>query len=172
MSYIHILHDDRYIGALETRIERIERLLADQTAEQQKLSPKMSAASLTARGKKTSSNGDPSLYCRKLPRGALADRVRLIGDTSLIQQLFQYKIPAGRLDELGTSGVHYRLFGRQVVQMMAHNGTTGASHDTGCEERPETINPELFFQRQTGVNFWIYSNTGADRHTSDRLLQM
>ncbi|KAJ8656709.1 hypothetical protein O0I10_007556 [Lichtheimia ornata] len=161
-----------YIGALETRIERIERLLADQTAEQQKLSPTMSAASLTARGKKTSSNGDPLLYCRKLPRGALADRVRLIGDTSLIQQLFQYKIPAGRLDELGTSGVHYRLFGRQVVQMMAHSSTTGASPDIGCEERPQTINPELFFQRQTGVNFWIYSNTGADRHTSDRLLQI
>lgn len=137
-------------------------MLADQTAEK---SSSMSAASLTARGKKRSSNDIPLQYCQKLPRGALADHVRLIGDTSLIQQLFQYKIPAGRLDELGTSGVHYRLFGRQVVQMTAN-------HTTGADERPQTLNPELFFQRHTGVNFWIYSTTGADRHTSDRLLQM
>ena len=154
---------------METRIEKIERLLADHTTGK---STQLSAVSLTAREQKRSSNDDPFLYCRKLPQGALADHVRLIGETSLIQQLFQYKIPAARLDELGTSGVHYRLFGRQVVQMTANNNTMGASPDIGYDERPQTINPELFFQRHTGVNFWIYSTTGADRHTSDRLLQM
>ncbi|KAI7878527.1 hypothetical protein K492DRAFT_238527 [Lichtheimia hyalospora FSU 10163] len=158
-----------YIGALETRIEKIERLLADHTTGK---STQMSAVSLTARERKRSSNGEPFLYCRKLPQGALADHVRLIGETSLIQQLFQYKIPAARLDELGTSGVHYRLFGRQVVQMTTNNNTMDASPDIGYDERPQTINPELFFQRHTGVNFWIYSTTGADRHTSDRLLQI
>lgn len=97
----------------------------------------------------------------KKPQGASSDRVQYLGDMSSFQ-LFSNKI---QLDDTNTKwkGHHIRKFGKQVV--LIEDGKEDEENQTKIPE------PQLL-PHVKPIHYWIYSVTGVDRHTSDRLIKM
>lgn len=76
--------------------------------------------------------------------------------------LLQKKLSIGRISELMNHiapGPDFHQYGRELVQVLDDQVSMS-----------QLFPDAMHLQR--GVNFWIYTTTGADRHTSDRLLQM
>ncbi|KAI9319256.1 fungal-specific transcription factor domain-containing protein [Dichotomocladium elegans] len=96
----------------------------------------------------------------KHQHGSPTDRVRYVGDTSVLQ-LLQSKIPFGALDDVSSKG-KYRRFGSKIVHIANDEMADGR-----CNR-----NTARLFQMPSGINAWIYICTGADKYTSDRLLQI
>lgn len=97
----------------------------------------------------------------KRPQGASSDRVQYLGDMSSFQ-FFSNKI---HLDDDNTKwkGHRIRKFGKQVV--LVEDGKDEQ------EDAPEIPQSQLL-PHVKPIHYWIYSVTGVDRHTSDRLLKM
>ncbi|KAI8641226.1 fungal-specific transcription factor domain-containing protein [Parasitella parasitica] len=97
----------------------------------------------------------------KRPQGASSDRVQYLGDMSSFQ-FFSNKM---HLDGKDTKwkGHHIRKFGKQVVLV----------EDGKDEQGADPENPQLqLLPYVKPIHYWIYSVTGVDRHTSDRLLKI
>ncbi|KAG1453307.1 hypothetical protein G6F56_007608 [Rhizopus delemar] len=93
----------------------------------------------------------------KQPQGALTDRVLYLGDLSTLQ-FFSNKIP---LDEKKTfTGRHIRRFGKQIVLV-------GDSKEDEEEQQQQQISPYI-----QPIYQYVYSVTGADRYTSDKLIKI
>jgi hypothetical protein len=105
--------------------------------------------------------GAPSTATNKRPQGASSDPIQYLGDMSSFQ-FFSNKI---HLDDNNTKwkGQYIRRFGKQVVLI-----EDGKEEENKQAEIPQN---QLLPHVQP-IHYWIYSVTGADRHTSDRLLKM
>ncbi|KAI8095243.1 fungal-specific transcription factor domain-containing protein [Thamnidium elegans] len=97
----------------------------------------------------------------KKPQGASSDRVQYLGDMSSFQ-LFSNKI---QLDDKNTKwkGHHIRKFGNQVVLV-----EDGKEEQENIADIPQT----QLLPHVKPIHYWIYSVTGVDRHTSDRLIKI
>ncbi|KAG0167090.1 Transcriptional activator of fatty acid utilization [Apophysomyces sp. BC1034] len=110
-------------------------------------------------------NPSEKTYSRKQPLGGSSDRVQYLGDLSSFQ-FFSNKMHLDGNDRATWKGHHIRKFGKQVVLVEDNH-----EENTTDSKVPHLSYPDLF--PQTGsVDRWIYSVTGADRHTSDRLLKI
>jgi hypothetical protein len=110
----------------------------------------------------TTTMGAPTTATNKRPQGASSDPIQYLGDMSSFQ-FFSNKI---HLDDKNTKwkGQYIRRFGKQVVLI-----------EDGKEEQEEKqaeIPQNQLLPYVQPIHYWIYSVTGADRHTSDRLLKM
>lgn len=97
----------------------------------------------------------------KRPQGASSDRVQYLGDMSSFQ-VFSNKI---QLDDTNRKwkGHHIRKFGKQIVLV---------EDKKEDEDDPKNIPDNQLAQHIKPIHYWIYSVTGVDRHTSDRLIKM
>lgn len=97
----------------------------------------------------------------KKPQGASSDRVQYLGDMSSFQ-LFSNKI---QLDDTNRKwkGHHIRKFGKQVV--LVEDGKEDEVDDPNISETQ-------LVSHVKPIHYWIYSVTGVDRHTSNRLIKM
>ncbi|KAL0075555.1 fungal-specific transcription factor domain-containing protein [Phycomyces blakesleeanus] len=91
-----------------------------------------------------------------------SDRVQYLGELSSLQ-FFSNKMQLEGLCHDIWSGQKIRKFGKQVVLVKDTGGITDIQ-DTD-------IIPDSFRQ-PSDVHYWIYSVTGADQHTCDRLLKI
>lgn len=149
-----------YIDALEKRIKKIEESL-------QNPSPTMHTPPAVTHSPSPGParhNSIPSISTGtgKRPQGASSDRVQYLGDMSSFQ-LFSNKI---HLDDEKTKwkGHHIRKFGKQVVLV-----EDGKDEE---EEKHAEIPQSQLLPHVKPIHYWIYSVTGVDRHTSDRLIKM
>jgi hypothetical protein len=93
----------------------------------------------------------------KKPQGSTTDKVQYLGDMSSFQ-FFSNKIHLdGKNNNAHWKGQEIRKFGNQVVLI----------EDSQDQDENPIIMPSI-----KSIHHWIYSATGADRHTSDRLLKM
>lgn len=144
----------RYIDALEKRIRKIEESLQNPSINTTTPSP--------VPHHQPSPRHDPiQSSSSKKPQGASSDRVQYLGDMSSFQ-LFSNKI---RLDDKNTKwkGHHIRKFGNQVVLV-----EDGKEEQEDIADIPQT----QLLPHVKPIHYWIYSVTGVDRHTSDRLIKM
>lgn len=136
-----------YIDALEKRIRRIEEKLQTPGL------PEVATVSQIG----SSNFNNMNHFQGKQPQGALTDRVLYLGDLSTLQ-FFSNKIP---LDEKKTfTGRHIRRFGKQIVLV-------GDSKEDEEEQQQQQISPYI-----QPIYQYVYSVTGADRYTSDKLIKM
>lgn len=99
---------------------------------------------------------------KKQPRGASSDRVRYLGDLSALQFLKDKISIEGGSEKMFLGGQKIKRFGQEIVLM---------------EDNDETEDPAPFWFTDSlspgrSIHHWIYSVSGVDRHTSDRLLKM
>lgn len=152
---------NRYIDALEKRIRKIEDSLQNPTTTTTTTASPTVAHSPSPGPSRHDSM--PSIAgSNKRPQGASSDRVQYLGDMSSFQ-LFSNKI---HLDDENTKwkGHHIRKFGKQVV--LVEDGKDE-------EEENQTEIPQTqLLPHVKPIHYWIYSVTGADKLTSDRLIKM
>lgn len=98
----------------------------------------------------------------KRSQGASTDGVQYLGDMSSFQ-FFSNKI---QLNDQNTKwkGHRIRKFGKQVVLVEDDKDEE--------EERKEEIPQSQLLPHLKPIHYWIYSVSGVDKHTSDRLLKM
>lgn len=79
---------------------------------------------------------------------------------------FQFLSNKIHLDNKNTKwkGQYIRRFGKQVVLV--------EDNKEEQEEKPADMPQNQLLPYVKPIHYWIYSVTGADRHTSDRLLRM
>ncbi|KAI8880203.1 hypothetical protein K501DRAFT_275782 [Backusella circina FSU 941] len=136
-----------YIDALEKRIQKIEHALTS--------SPTLHEQQQHDIHSPTSSIHKPDTI--KKPQGSTTDKVQYLGDMSSFQ-FFSNKIHLdGKNNNAHWKGQQIRKFGNQVVLI----------EDGQDQEENPIIMPSI-----KSIHHWIYSATGADRHTSDRLLKI
>ncbi|KAI7892918.1 fungal-specific transcription factor domain-containing protein [Mucor mucedo] len=144
-----------YIDALEKRIRKMEDSLQNQ-ATATSPAPVQSPSPGPHRQDSIQSNSGI-----KKPEGASSDKVQYLGDMSSFQ-LFSNKI---QLDDTNRKwkGHHIRKFGKQVV--LVEDGKEDEVDDPSI---PDTqLVPHV-----KPIHYWIYSVTGVDRHTSNRLIKI
>ncbi|KAI7882626.1 hypothetical protein K492DRAFT_176123 [Lichtheimia hyalospora FSU 10163] len=147
-----------FIDGLEKRIRRIESILAAGGAGDESYPSSSSSSSLQQQQQ------PPFIAPRKghvRSKAPSAKHIRCVGDTSMLL-LLQKKLSIGRISELMNHiapGPDFRQYGRELVQVLDDQVSMS-----------QLFPDAMHLQR--GVNFWIYTTTGADRHTSDRLLQI
>ncbi|KAG1224297.1 hypothetical protein G6F35_004110 [Rhizopus arrhizus] len=135
-----------YIDALEKRIRRIEERLQN-TAQ-----PETATAAVIPQ----ESTFKLPFDSNKKPQGALTDRLVYLGDLSTLQ-FFSNKI---RFDEKKTwTGHRIRRFGKQIV--------LAEDPKNDDKEQEQQLLP---FVRP--IYYYVYSVTGADKHTSDQLIKI
>lgn len=160
----------RYIDALEKRIRKIEESLQNPpkpnitTMQPPTMQPPQQIdhhPPLPTPYRHDSIQSMSTTSGSKRPQGASSDRVQYLGDMSSFQ-FFSNKI---HLDDKNTKwkGHHIRKFGKQVV--LVEDGKDEQ------ENAPEVPQSQLL-PHVKPIHYWIYSVTGVDRHTSDRLLKM
>jgi hypothetical protein len=166
-----------YIDALEKRIRKIEESLQNTASQQQTTvtnsqlagSPSTinspSSPHIHHQHRHTHSESTPQSLVNtntgnKRPQGASTDGVQYLGDMSSFQ-FFSNKM---QLNDQNTKwkGHRIRKFGKQVVLV----------EDNEDEENHAEIPQSLILSHLKPIHYWIYSVTGVDRHTSDRLLKM
>ncbi|KAI7904471.1 fungal-specific transcription factor domain-containing protein [Cokeromyces recurvatus] len=164
-----------YIDALEKRIRRIEEALQQKQQQQQQQQQQQnqqqgsnttpSSPSITNFLNPSKNNNSIHLLGNgnKRPQGASSDRVQYLGDLSSFQ-FFSNKI---HLDDKNTKwkGHHIRKFGKQIVLVEDLK-------DEEEEEGQTNIPQSQLLPHIKSIHNWIYSVTGVDRHTSDRLLKI
>ncbi|KAI9008784.1 fungal-specific transcription factor domain-containing protein [Phycomyces nitens] len=166
-----------YIDALEKRLRKIEEAL-----NRSSTTPKSQEASLSAT--------PPRHYCSPPPvtppqplshpnspktpytaaekpthkhlQSSSSDRVQYLGDLSSLQ-FFSNKMQLEGISEDMWRGQKIRKFGKQVVLVK----DTGDTPDFQQEKKVVDN-----CRQSTNIHDWIYSVTGADRHTCDRLLKI
>ncbi|KAI9255517.1 fungal-specific transcription factor domain-containing protein [Sporodiniella umbellata] len=137
-----------YIDALEKRIRLVEEKL--QVSDLSTATPTSQPGSFD--------HYQNTQFQGKQPQGALTDRVLYLGDLSTLQ-FFSNKIP---LDEKKTfTGRHIRRFGKQIVLVEDVKG------DEEEQEQQKQVIPHI-----DPIYHYVYSVTGADKYTSDRLIKI
>lgn len=111
---------------------------------------------------------DSTLPVHKKIKSAKSDSVLYLGDLSSFQ-FFSNKIQLDGSEKFW-KGQRLQKFGKQVVLIDDENGTT----QTNADAIPESIHvPKIqtMFPRKD-IHHWIYSVSGVDSFTADRLLKM
>ncbi|CAO0799435.1 unnamed protein product [Mucor circinelloides] len=163
-----------YIDALEKRIRKIEESLQNPAqsniASMQPPPPppaiqpqhdRIHQSPSPAPSRHDSIHSMNTASASKRPQGASSDRVQYLGDMSSFQ-FFSNKI---HLDDDNTKwkGHHIRKFGKQVVLV-----EDGKDEQDNAPDIPQS----QLLPHVKPIHYWIYSVTGVDRHTSDRLLKI
>ena len=148
-----------YIDALEKRIQSLEEILSERPTSE---TNSQASTPIASRSPTEVSRQDSTPSGKKRPQGASSDRVQYLGDMSTLQFLSKKIHLDGSNDiELLWKGRRIRKFGNQVVLVK----------DDGDKTSPyPPLLPGLF--QQTGIRQWIYSVSGADQYTTDRLLRV
>ncbi|KAI8370961.1 fungal-specific transcription factor domain-containing protein [Blakeslea trispora] len=156
-----------YIDALEKRIRKIEDALhtsATHTMSGRQASPasQYSASPGTSRQDSVHSVGVMS-NANKRPEGASTDSVHFLGDMSGLQ-FFSNKIQLDNSKDPTWGGHRIRKFGKQVVLV--------EDDKENMNDKQAEIPKEQLLPHVKPIHYWIYSVTGVDRHTSNRLLKI
>lgn len=162
---------DSYIDALEKRIRKIESVLSSniETPSPCRTAP---APEVQSTSEPNTFSKPPPTYIptssrsRKPPKGASTDGLHYLGELSPLQFL-QTRFPIEGNGSGPWMGRRVRRFGKQILLMDAEDEPTDGIRD----RTPPTPSVENM-AHHTGVQHWIYTVTGVDRHTSDRLLKM
>ncbi|KAF7727016.1 Transcriptional activator of fatty acid utilization [Apophysomyces ossiformis] len=155
-----------YIDALEKRIRKIEDILVNMPRDESDARHLGQTRSAHAPSSKRSwEQSNEAIYSRKQPLGGSSDRVQYLGDLSSFQ-FFSNKMHLEGNNRAIWKGHQIRKFGKQVVLVEDR-----PEENTNGRKVPHMSYPELFPQTES-IDRWIYSVTGADRHTSDRLLKI
>ena len=158
---IKTFNRSRYVDTLEKRIRRIESTLLSIGHYSTTVTsiPTTSSIRPVTSPKEKSRRFIP--YPKnKQEKGDTLDSVRFLGDMPELE-MFRDHIGEKEYYEVGER--KYRKVGRHYVEIVS-------STDDPLEKRrfrgppiPRTV---------TGINHWIYSMSGVDRYTSDRLMKM
>lgn len=162
---------DSYIDALEKRIRKIESVLSSniETPSPCRTAP---APEVQSTSEPNTFSKPPPTYIptssrsRKPPKGASTDGLHYLGELSPLQFL-QTRFPIEGNGSGPWMGRRVRRFGKQILLMDAEDEPTDGIRD----RTPPTPSVENM-AHHTGVQHWVYTVTGVDRHTSDRLLKM
>ncbi|KAI8975002.1 fungal-specific transcription factor domain-containing protein [Pilobolus umbonatus] len=145
-----------YVDALEKRIRKMETTLMNGNTHQ---SPQATSTTAPSSPSNISSTGSDFTGSNDRKNQAYTtDNVHYLGDMSSFQ-FFSNKI---RLDANGTKwkGRRIKKFGKQMVLI-----------DEESEKTYHTPTPQLLPHIKS-IHHWIYSVSGIDRITSDRLLKI
>ncbi|KAI8139346.1 fungal-specific transcription factor domain-containing protein [Fennellomyces sp. T-0311] len=133
----------RYVDTLEKRIRRIESVLTSAGPSKLKQPPRFIPY--------------PK---RKQEQGGSTDGLRFMGslpELDIFRGRIHYK------DYFEVDGQYYRYMGEHIVHMIPPTEDPISRIPQRAPPIPHTI---------TGINHWIYSISGVDRCTSDRLLRI
>ncbi|RCH83372.1 hypothetical protein CU097_003453, partial [Rhizopus azygosporus] len=141
-----------YIDALEKRIRKIEERLHNPV-----IRPETPAVKTKENASINQSTYIP--FNSKQSLRTSADKVVYLGDLSSLQ-FFSNKIPLN--DKQTWTGQRIRKFGNELVLI----------GDTKEEDDQQKWYQKLSLPQLQTIHYWIYSVTGIDRHTSDRLIKI
>ncbi|KAI9244705.1 fungal-specific transcription factor domain-containing protein [Phascolomyces articulosus] len=161
----------RYVDTLEKRIRKIESTLLNCGHYSVPTAPVAPAASTTASTLPSTaarSSISPKEKGRrfipypknKQERGDTLDSVRFMGDLPELEIFRKHIIPR---DIYEVGGQHFRKVGKHFVEMVSPTNDPLEKRRFRGPPIPKTV---------TGINHWIYSMSGVDRYTSDRLMKI
>ncbi|KAI8979718.1 fungal-specific transcription factor domain-containing protein [Mycotypha africana] len=152
-----------YIDALEKRIKKIEETLnspASMAITEQQLPFRRTQSPSPAPTRSNSLLSSGTNTSNKRQQGTSYDKVQYLGDMSSFQ-FFSHKMHLNEKNDTW-KGQHIRKFGKQVVLV-----DDGKDEDENVDIPQAQLLPHI-----KSIHYWIYSVTGVDRHTSDRLLKI